>query len=73
MVGIMFCEQNLNHGGDEVIKKLKNEYPDADIKVQSMCGTCGKCSDSPFALIDDKVVSAETPDGLYESIVKILR
>jgi uncharacterized protein YuzB (UPF0349 family) len=70
MASIMFCEQNLKHGADKVIQKLENEYPGADIKVQSMCETCGKCSDSPFALIDGKVFSAETPDGLYESIEK---
>ncbi len=72
MVSLTFCEQNFNHGTNEVFEKLKNEYPDTDINVNPCVRYCGECSDGPFALIDSEVISEETPDQLYETIVKRL-
>lgn len=66
MPHIQFCENNFPHGTEEVINKLKDE--DYDVEIESCLGYCGDCAKSPFALVDDEFIQADTPEELYKMI-----
>ena len=66
MAHIQFCENNFSHGTEEVVNKLKDE--NYDLEVESCLGFCGDCAVSPFALVNDELLQADTPSDLYEMI-----
>lgn len=66
MAHIQFCENNFFHGTEEVVNKLKDE--NYDLEVESCLGFCGDCAVSPFALVNDELLQADTPNDLYEMI-----
>ncbi|NLY86676.1 MAG: DUF1450 domain-containing protein [Tissierellia bacterium] len=66
MAHIQFCENNFSHGTEEVVNKLKDE--NYDLEVESCLGFCGDCAVSPFALVNDELLQADTPNDLYEMI-----
>jgi len=67
---IRFCENNKGTG--KVFKKLKETYPDLNIKRKECLKNCGDCKKSPIALVDGKVVSAADSEELYRKIVAAL-
>lgn len=72
MVEIKFCENNFAQGTEDVIKRLKEEVDDIFIEVESCLGYCGDCAVGPFALVNDELVQADTPEELYDSIVQLM-
>jgi len=64
---IRFCEHNKGTG--KVFKKLKEEYPELNIKRKDCLKNCGACHKSPFALVRDKRLVADDADELYREIV----
>lgn len=66
MAHIQFCENNFSHGTEEVVNKLKDE--NYDLEVESCLGFCGDCAVSHFALVNDELLQADTPNDLYEMI-----
>jgi uncharacterized protein YuzB (UPF0349 family) len=67
---IRFCENNKGTG--KVLKKLKETYPDLNIKRKECLKICGNCKKSPLALVEGKVVSAADSEELYRKIVAAL-
>lgn len=73
MADIRFCENNFSHPGvEDLVDKLEGEFRDHTIEVEPCLGYCGDCANSPYALVDDEMVGAETADELYENIKKKL-
>lgn len=64
---IRFCENN--KGAGKVFKKLKENYPNLNIKKKDCLKSCGPCKKTPIALVDGKAVKADDADGLYEIII----
>lgn len=67
---IRFCENNKGTG--KVCKKLKENYPDLDIKRKDCVKECGPCKKSPFALVKSEIVKADSGEELYDKIVAVL-
>lgn len=72
MTEIKFCETNYPQGVEEVIDRLRNEEEDVEIIIEPCLGYCGECLEGPFALVNDELVQAETPEELYEEIIQLL-
>ncbi|WP_352420537.1 DUF1450 domain-containing protein [Proteiniborus sp.] len=70
MARVQFCENNYEQGAEEVIQKLENDG--IEFEVESCLGYCGECAMEPFALVDDELIEADTPDELYNKIKDIL-
>jgi uncharacterized protein YuzB (UPF0349 family) len=67
---IKFCENNYSQGAEDVIKKLESDG--VSLEVESCLGYCGDCAMGPFALVDDDLIQADTPDELYDKIKKLI-
>ena len=67
---IRFCENN--KGSGKVRKRLKEEFPDLDLKKKECLKKCGICKREPFALVDGLLVSAESGEELYRKVVEHL-
>ena len=70
MIDIKFCEHNYTKGTENVVYKLKNDIKDGEIEIVNCLGLCGECSTVPCALVNDKLIKADTPDKLYNKILK---
>ncbi|MBA4542094.1 MULTISPECIES: DUF1450 domain-containing protein [Thermoactinomyces] len=70
---VEFCISNLVSGSLSAYYQLKNhKHPYIKVKAERCLGYCGRCGSSFFALIDYKPVEADTPEELYEEIVREL-
>jgi uncharacterized protein YuzB (UPF0349 family) len=70
---IEFCISNLISGSLSAYYQLKNyKHPYIKVKAERCLGYCGRCISTFYALINDKWVEADTPEGLYEEIVREL-
>lgn len=65
---IEFCNSNMSLGTDEIMKKLE-ENPDYDVVEYGCLGNCGQCYMTPFAMVNGEVITADTPEELYNNIV----
>ncbi len=72
MLEIKFCENNFSQGTEDVVNQLREEVDDVTIEVESCLGYCGDCAVGPFALVNDELVQADTPEELYEMILQHL-
>jgi uncharacterized protein YuzB (UPF0349 family) len=68
MKEVKFCENNFNHGTDNTVSKLIDNYPDIKVIVESCLGNCGECAPGPFALVNNELIVGDTVDDLYEKI-----
>lgn len=72
MTEIKFCENNFSQGTEEIIERLKEETEDVEIQIEPCLGYCGDCAVSPFALVDNELIQADTPEDLYDLILEQL-
>ena len=72
MSTIQFCENNFVHGTEEVANKLRQNYPNETVEVESCLGYCGDCAIGPYALVDGELIQADFADDLYELIVELI-
>ena len=70
MAKILFCENNLSLGAEDVLKKL--EENDIKFEVEACLGYCGDCSEGPFALVDGELIQADSAEELYDLINDLL-
>lgn len=70
MVEVKFCENNFGHGVEKVIDQLKADK--VNVEVEGCLAYCGECADGPFALVNDELVQADSPDALYEKIKSMM-
>jgi uncharacterized protein YuzB (UPF0349 family) len=68
---IRFCEHNKGTG--KVLKKLKENHPDANIKRKDCLKKCGPCKKAPFALVDGETIKADDGEELYKTIDDLLK
>lgn len=64
---IRFCENNKGVG--KTFKKLKENYPDMDIKRKDCVKKCGPCGKMPFAVVHGETLKADSGEELYQLIV----
>jgi uncharacterized protein YuzB (UPF0349 family) len=67
---IRFCEHNKGKG--KVYRRLREEFPDLNIKIKECVKQCSACSETPMATVDKKKVVARDGDRLYQKIVEII-
>jgi uncharacterized protein YuzB (UPF0349 family) len=72
MAEIKFCENNFIHGTDEMVKKLKANFEENKVTIESCLGYCGDCAEGPYALVNDEFVQADSADELYDKITKLI-
>jgi uncharacterized protein YuzB (UPF0349 family) len=62
---LKWCKKNLDKYSQAVFDLLREEHPDIEMEVADCVDCCGLCTDVPFALRNNAVVSARDPRGLY--------
>ena len=67
---IRFCEHNKGKG--KVYRRLREEFPDLNIKIKDCVKQCSACQEMPMATIDKKKVVARDGDDLYRKLVEII-
>lgn len=72
MTEIKFCENNFSQGTDEVIDRLRYEIKNIKINVEACLGQCGNCATEPFAFVNDELVTADTPEELFDKIKELV-
>ena len=68
---IRFCEHNKGKG--KTYRRLKEEYPDFNIKIKECIKECGTCSGKPMATVKKVKISAGNGDDLYKKIVNTIK
>lgn len=69
---IEFCNSNMHHGTDAVMRELEKS-PDNDVIEYGCLGNCGECYAAPFALVNGETVTADTPVELLHEIERKLK
>lgn len=64
---IEFCATNLASGTQKALETLEKD-PDLDVIEYGCLSFCGKCAESPFALVNGEVVIGQTSDDLVKKI-----
>jgi uncharacterized protein YuzB (UPF0349 family) len=72
MTEIKFCENNFTFGTEETMKKLKENYSNADVSIEPCLGYCGDCAVGPYALVNDEMIQDDTADELFEKIENMI-
>ncbi|NVN91736.1 MAG: DUF1450 domain-containing protein [Desulfuromonadales bacterium] len=67
---IRFCENNKGKG--KVVRRLKEEFPDLDIKIKDCIKECSSCGDKPMARVDKEKITARDGDALYKKIIEVI-
>ena len=66
---IDICIGNEDQGINEVIEKLKAEFPNLKGQRWGCLGNCGNCYRKPFVMANNRyLVEADTADALYEQL-----
>ena len=63
------CIGNFDHGIEDVIEKLKAEFPNLKGQRWGCLGNCGNCYRKPFVMANNRfLVEADTPEDLYQKL-----
>jgi len=68
---IEFCISNLASGAQKAMEQLEKDY-DLDIIEYGCLGYCGKCAQSPYALVNGEIVTGTTSDELVQNVYAYL-
>jgi uncharacterized protein YuzB (UPF0349 family) len=69
---VEFCVSNLSNGSDRV-KKVLEEEGKVDILEYGCLGNCGQCFVQPYALVEGKLIAADTPEALLTAVKDYLK
>lgn len=72
MTEVKFCENNFIHGTEVLIDRIKEELQDVTVDVEPCLGYCGDCATAPYALVNDEIVKADSPEELFHMIEDIV-
>ena len=72
-LSIVFCKKNLELYSQSVYEALKEAYPDEQIEVKDCVDLCGTCTDVPFAVRNNALITGRDPQGLYRKLEKGMR
>jgi uncharacterized protein YuzB (UPF0349 family) len=64
-MSLKWCKKNLEKYSQSVYDLLREEYADIDMEVEDCVDCCGLCTDVPFAIRNNAVISARDARGLY--------
>jgi uncharacterized protein YuzB (UPF0349 family) len=67
---IRFCEHNKGKG--KVYRRIREEFPDLNIKIKECVKQCGACRETPMATVDHKKVVARNGDDLYCKLLELI-
>ncbi len=67
---VRFCENNKGKG--KALRRLEEEHPEVDARVEKCLGICGACAEQPVALVGGRKVTGKDGDDLYRRIVTAL-
>lgn len=56
-----------------VVRRLEEEFPNLNIKVNDCVKQCGVCREQPVAVIDKVKVTGRDGDDLYVNIIELIR
>ena len=68
---IEFCVSNVASGSHQAMQQLEKD-PNLDVMEYDCLRYCGICSSNLFALVNGKVVKADSNEQLVENIYKHL-
>jgi len=68
---IRFCENNKGKG--KVIRRLKEEFPDLDIKIKDCIKSAARAAKKPMAKVDKVMITARDGSMLYKKIVEVIK
>jgi len=69
-VKIRFCEHNKGKG--KVFRRLREEFPDLNIKIKGCVKQCSACRETPMATVDKRRVTARDGDELYRKLLEAI-
>ena len=72
MADVLFCENNVDFGVEDVIDRIDSELEEITYEVVPCLGYCSDCAEGLFAVVNDKFIQADSPDELFEKIKKQL-
>lgn len=72
MAEVKFCENNFSYGVEDLIKRIEEELDGVSLDVEPCLGYCGDCAEGPFALVDNELIQADSPEELYDEIKLII-
>lgn len=64
---IRFCEHNKGKG--KVYRRLKEEFPELNIKIKACIKQCSVCRETPMASVDKVKILGSDSDDLFDKIV----
>ncbi|HEY4743173.1 MAG TPA: DUF1450 domain-containing protein [Desulfuromonadaceae bacterium] len=67
---IRFCEHNKGKG--KVFRRLREEFPDLNIKIKGCVKQCSACRETPMATVDKRRVTARDGDELYRKLLEAI-
>ena len=68
---IRFCEHNKGKG--KLFRRLKEDFPELNIKIRDCVKQCGACREMPLAVVDKKKMTGKDGDELYHKIIELIR
>ncbi|KEO83209.1 DUF1450 domain-containing protein [Tumebacillus flagellatus] len=69
-VTLDFCNGNLMSFTQELFLSLREEHPEWNISKYGCLTNCGECAVRPFAILNDDIVAAETPEELRTKLLE---
>jgi len=69
---IRFCENNKCKGKKNIVERLKEEYPDLNIKIKDCIKECSACCEKPVAKVGEVKITARDSDMLYKKVVEAI-
>ena len=68
---VEFCVSNLANGSQKTFEELERD-PNLDVLEYGCLSYCTKCAESFFAVVNDDLVEAESPDELKKKIYEYI-
>ncbi len=65
---VKFCSHNLRFGLERTFKLINENHPDWFIDLNTCWGKCGQCASDPYALVDDDMIIADSPEELFVAL-----
>lgn len=69
-VNLKWCRKNLKSHSQAVYDLIIQEHPGVECEVVDCVDKCGLCTDVPFAIRNNAIISARDPRGLYVKLTK---
>lgn len=68
---IRLCQHN--DGAEQRLARLREQYPEADLKLKSCAKQCKTCKKQPFAIVDKHFFKADNEEKLWHVVVDAIK